>query len=504
MKKILFLFTCYSFYLSVLAQSPHDKIPASFKEDETLSPLPVVKIKINEMRLKSQECVHDNKMKPFQFAIPVRLDFTPNNSGIWDTLKTGEKIWRLSLESPGAYSLNVIFGEYMLNDGAHLYIYNAEKNVVRGAFTGLSNKSPGILPVSPVPGDKLIVELNIPPGLEEYGALRLTQVAHDYKNIFKIMGNKSDQVEAGACNINIACPPGDPWQNEKRAVCRMIINGFETCSGTLVNNTSFNANPYILTANHCINSSSRASKTIFYFNYESKDCNNGEGNLNNSISGSSLLATKYSLDFSLVQLSSKIPQSFRPYFAGWNAKDSPIPTSTVTIHHPQGDVKKITIDTDAPAISSYPYDPGLDKDAFLRIFDWEAGTTEGGSSGAALFDQNHRVIGGLTGGDADCINPINDYFFRFNTAWDKYNIFESTYLETWLDPINTGLLVLDGFDPYSQVAPNCELVGNIDTEEEILLYNHEGTWGYWTGHNSDSITTYAEKFIKKETDTISG
>ena len=35
----------------------------------------------------------------------------------------------------------------------------------------------------------------------------------------------------------------------------------------------------------------------------------------------------------------------------------------------------------------------------VRVEDWDLGTTEGGSSGSPLFDQNHRVIGQLHGGD---------------------------------------------------------------------------------------------------------
>ena len=34
----------------------------------------------------------------------------------------------------------------------------------------------------------------------------------------------------------------------------------------------------------------------------------------------------------------------------------------------------------------------------VRLEDWDLGTTEGGSSGSPLFNQDHRVIGQLHGG----------------------------------------------------------------------------------------------------------
>ena len=43
-------------------------------------------------------------------------------------------------------------------------------------------------------------------------------------------------------------------------------------------------------------------------------------------------------------------------------------------------------------------------DTHTAQIDWDDGTTEPGSSGSPLFDQNHRVIGQLHGGYAACGN----------------------------------------------------------------------------------------------------
>ena len=74
-----------------------------------------------------------------------------------------------------------------------------------------------------------------------------------------------------------------------------------------------------------------------------------------------------------------------------------------------------------------------------RVADWEDGTTEPGSSGSPLFDADHRIVGQLHGGEASCSYNVNDYYGKFSTSWNNG-------LSGWLDPNNTGTLVLDGID----------------------------------------------------------
>ena len=46
-------------------------------------------------------------------------------------------------------------------------------------------------------------------------------------------------------------------------------------------------------------------------------------------------------DFYLVQLLQDIPETYNPYFLGWN-RDGLGSSEGFTIHHPQGDIKKIS------------------------------------------------------------------------------------------------------------------------------------------------------------------
>ena len=55
---------------------------------------------------------------------------------------------------------------------------------------------------------------------------------------------------------------------------------------------------------------------------------------------------------------------------------------------------------------------------FVQVADWDIGTTESGSSGAALFDFNSKIIGHLSGGDAACGNDLYDDFGMFKKSWE--------------------------------------------------------------------------------------
>ena len=198
----------------------------------------------------------------------------------------------------------------------------------------------------------------------------------------------------------------------------------------------------VLTANHCIRNAYEAEFAVFYFGYESPWCDGPDGTNKNSLFGSALLATSDRIDFSIIELDQSPPLSYNTYFAGWN-RSSATPSNTVCIHHPKGDVKKISIDNDPPLILSYS---GFDENAFWLIQKWEVGTTEPGSSGSPLFDPNHYVTGLLSGGSATCINPVTDYFYRLSEAWDNYPD-SINQLKYWLDPNGLGQISIPGNDP---------------------------------------------------------
>ncbi len=433
------------------------------------------------------------------FAELFDVNLSSDKYGKWTQLSNGDKIWEVKIISEGAYSLNVQFSNYLLPEGARLFIYNSNHTQVIGAFTHKNNKNWRGLATLPVAGDQIVIEYYEPAEADFPGELTIGTIGHDYLGIF---GKKDGHFGVSdTCNIDINCSEGDDWQIQKRAVCRMITGGSQLCSGSLINNASKDQTPYILTANHCIDNGYLAQNTVFVFNYESPTCNGSDGSVSQSISGAELIATKNQdkgyLDFSLLRLSEKIPLTYKPYFAGWDSR-SIIPDKATGIHHPWGDVKKISIDNIPLEISTY-LGYGYDPQAHWKVLKWDAGTTQGGSSGSPLFNSNKNIVGCLSGGDANCISSVNDYYQMFSVAYNKYDETDSTQLKRWLDPYNTGIQVLDGYDPLKIESDVTDLISVAHWKEgQNLAFYKANEGGYLAGNNIYQDKAKAEYFDKNE------
>ena len=424
------------------------------------------------LRQMESDNILDGK-KPLPVGYNYEVDLNPLNSGKWTEMPDGTKVWRIEIMSESAFGIGIFFNEFVLERGARIFLYEPSQNEIRGSFDQRSNKDSENFPVSFIPGEKIVVELQVSAEMEDYGRLNIGTVTHVYVDIFGGSDLKDGRFGRSAwCNVDINCPEGDAWQDVKRAVCRIIFSSGATsilCTGTLINTTVSDAVPYLYTANHCINRSSEAQSAVFYFEYESPECNGLDGSVNKTIAGSSIKATSDSLDFSLLLLSEDIPEAYNPYFAGWTLTANPAPSS-LSIHHPQGDVKKIAV-SNTPLTSQYQtinppsWLATSTPNGFWRVTQWDHGTTEGGSSGSPLLNNHGMIVGNLTGGDATCAVPINDYYSKFHLAWDYYSPY-SKRLKPWLDENQTGRTAVFGYDPFFIPDPTSTILDIIANSPE--------------------------------------
>ena len=88
---------------------------------------------------------------------------------------------------------------------------------------------------------------------------------------------------------------------------------------------------------------------------------------------------------------------------------------------------------------------------------WDEGTTELGSSGSALFNEDNLFIGQLYGGNAKCSGRYpdgqEDYYGQFYKSWDFENGMNKQ-VASWLDPkgiINETVREQAGYIPNSLV-----------------------------------------------------
>ena len=443
-------------------------------------------------------------LKPLRFAHTFEVQFSPSTHGSWNLSEDGWHIWQFTIRSEGALSLNLIFERFALPGQARMYLFTSGQQFVSGAFTARNNSESGIFSVSPLPGDELTVQYEIPEHGTSVDDFVITAVNHDFLGILKYVDERRPMgIMAESCNQDVNCAVADRWRAVQNSVCRIMVQGRDLCSGALVNNTAKNAKPYVLTANHCISTSLKANGSLFLFNYESPYCGPLDGDVSHSLSGSKLKATLDSLDFSLVELSTPPPPSFRPYYAGWN-RSSIQPDTMASIHHPQGDIKKIAIDYQSPAISSFQ--SGFLKNGFRKVQRWDAGTTEIGSSGGPLFNSDSQLTGTLSGGAANCANPVNDYFARFDMAWN-YRSDSTKQLKYWLDPAKTNPTSLDGkqFNEGENLCGTYTHMRNGDHHELLRMMDTNGVnSGYWSGTNNSGITEVAEKFSLPGRETLRG
>jgi len=458
----------------------------------------------NEKLLKQvrSEFESNLKLKPLQFAYGFDVNLSPTNSGIWKQTRDGYSIWQLKIRSKSAKSINLIFHNFKIPSGAKMFIYNEGKKQILGAFTGRNNKPSGKFAVLPLAGEEITIQYEIPSNILDKNNFVIKQVNHDFTGVLKFDERRPLNKLAGSCNVDINCNAGEDWSDIKDAVCRIIVNGTEICSGTLLNNTEENGKPYIISASHCYDSWEYAETSVYTFNYESPYCAPLDGDPSHSISGAIMKAQYDSLDFALTELTVVPPPEFHPYYSGWDRQGN-IPDSSVSIHHPQGDIKKISWDSDAAQFSDF--NSSYISNAFTKILRWDGGVTENGSSGGALFNSQQNLIGTLTGGAATCSNPVRDYYSRFDMAWDYKND-SAKQLKYWLDPISSGLNKLDGkrFNEDENLCSSFTNLEDFDTHENIELTNFGEFEGYWGGTNNVGITELTERFSILGEEQIAG
>lgn len=381
-----------------------------------------------------------------RFAKTLPVSLTLDSAGTWESLADGSRLWRLRISSPGALSLNLALARFDLPPGAAMWLHDEDGAQLRGPYTAWDRKPDGGLWTPVVLGDELVVELLLPPGQSDHTVLEISAVNHGYRGFGESAAGAAVPKQ-GSCNIDVICPEGDPWRRQIRSVARISVLGAYWCSATLLNNTAEDDTPYLMTANHCLESAGEAISLVAYWNYESPMCGMlGGGRPTQNQVGSTLIATwayQTGSDFTLVELDELPDESYDVYYAGWDATGS-VPGGVVGIHHPSADEKAISFEND-PLVPENHYGHG---DHQWRVEAWDLGTTEGGSSGSCIFDvASGLCVGTLSAGIASCTNPDGyDIYGRFDVHWTGGGS-SSSRVADWLDPTGSGLLVLEGKEP---------------------------------------------------------
>lgn len=385
-----------------------------------------------------------------KFAVPIEVDISTATSGRWEQLSDGNALWRLRIRSAGAKSLNLGFTKYFMPARGSLILYSPDYQTVMGPFTPADNEEHEELWTPVFPGDEVVVEVQVPGHLQPQLQLELGYVNHDFLGFF--------EVASGSCNLDVICGAADGWaivdkyRDIIQSVAVISTGGVTFCTGFLVNNARQDCTPYFMTANHCDINANNDASLVTYWNFFNSTCRqpntpasggNGNGQLNDFNTGSTVRATYASSDFTLVELDDPVSETANAFFAGWSAEDFAPTDTVIAIHHPNTDEKRISFEFDPTFIANYSSETPNPNGTHLTVPDWDIGTTEGGSSGSPLFNRQKRVVGQLHGGFAACGNNDLDSYGWFYRSWTGGGS-PSSRLKDWLDPDNTGIIVLDG------------------------------------------------------------
>ena len=392
----------------------------------------------------------DGIEKPFKFGKGIEQNITLDN-GNWSEINGG-RLWFLSFEADKAHSLNFIFKDFHLPPGGELFIVNHDNTIIYGPVTAQTISNEDYFLTDVIPDSKVTILLYEPSSSQGLSTLTIIRTIYGYRSANNHR-NGGLVGSSESCNNDVAC--FSEYSQETKAVALVLLaNGEEWCSGSLVMSTNMTFKPYFLTAFHCLDTNqdgslsnteiTNAQNWMFKFDYRKTTCEGNNVTTGYSYNGSIFRAAYFPTDFALLEINQALPKDGRHFWLGWNRSGN-VPSDGTCIHHPSGDVMKISFDYNQ--LSSFSWNGT--NNHWQVLFD--DGVVEHGSSGSPLLDSNNKVVGQLHGNYeynkyySYCAQP-KGHFGKFSLSWTGGGT-NTTRLSNWLDPIGTGQTTMEGLNP---------------------------------------------------------
>lgn len=368
--------------------------------------------------------------KPLQIGVErelielTKLDRTPDLT--WTRLADGSQVTQLAVSSEAAEALRVGLSVKALPASAELrFVAPGQTRSVVAAVSGTEIKYQltDSLYWTPVTGGaRQVIEIWLPGNaFADQVELGVERVAHmlvsPYDDIDLSKIGESDPCEIDA---NCVTNPSAAFLLAKSAVARMSFQngGSFVCTGTLLNDTvAASFIPYFFSANHCISTQAVANTLVTFWFEESTSCGSGVAGPRTQLGGgAALLYNNVNTDALLLRLNNPAPSGAG--FSGWDSAAVTAGTNITVIHHPAGDVKKVS----QGQITGFGTYNGAG--TFIRA-GYTVASTEGGSSGAGLLtfaNNQYSLRGGLFGGSASCANTGNINTPANTDAYSRFDL----------------------------------------------------------------------------------
>ena len=379
---------------------------------------------------------------PFQIgfsrALPEALRGDLAGTAGWTELPGGGRVASFSVHSPGAGSLRLAV-RAVLPDGARMRFFAPGGTGARYPVFKWSDFVEKARPIggaaaenrprtrwSPsLPGDVAGVEIEIPPDSDPSEvSFRVVGLSHIHPARLDMPRPAGRSPKSGAvCEpVQAVCKALPDCPSSAVAILEFTADDGDSyvCTGTAVNSTrprdeNFDA-PFVLTAQHCIDSQRVADTVETTWHYEYSTCGGSELRSGETVGGGAdLLANDADSDGSLLRLrlADGLPDGV--CLAAWDASGGWRDGAEVySLHHPQGDVREWAGGAIEGTGRSL-FDEGV-VDTIDVV--WSEGQTLGGSSGAGLFaaggGDDDVLIGVLSGGPPqDCTKDSYGRLDRF-------------------------------------------------------------------------------------------
>ena len=360
--------------------------------------------------------------------------------GTWEETDGG-RLWTMAFESSGALSLNFVFNDFFLPEGAELYVSNDDESIVFGPVTSEALHGNGHFLTDIVSGSWAKISLFEPFECIGQSTLTIKRVVHGYRNgavTYSANSGIRTQRDYYSGSPDVACYPN--YEDVSDGVGLLFTSDGEadvTCS--LVMTTDYSFKPYILT-------------TYFYIDYDNNheitDQEKSEAEncmvkfrCRYTTCGGNIQVTSYTYNQSyfraayrwggmcLLELRSSLINNPYLTWLGWNRN--------IFSNHPQGatlfhsDDQKLRI----ALCDCYTSSEELGGIYWTKIVHY-LGYPSGYSSGAPFLDSNLRVSAITIASAHGWIEnqEFNKSLIRpLIESWDG-GLTNSTGLRHWLDP----------------------------------------------------------------------
>ena len=345
MKRLLFLML---FVVSVVGTA-HAQVETNYYQSGEVShnPWQSARRDMNVRRMPSfdlaqlqrEDAIRDTTRALFRFGKGFDVNYTLAD-GLWESVEGG-RLWTMTFASGNALSLNFVFNDFHLPEGAELYIENEDQTVLYGPVTSEAISDNGIFLTDIIPGEQATICLYEPWESEGLSTLTIKRVVHGYRTYANDPATKAPIGDRLFESPSIACYPEYELQSDAVAMV-LSSSGDGICSGALVMSTDYSFKGYFLTTFDLIDADGNgtlsdtektaAESCMFKFRYKGKYC------------GSNVMETSYTYNqatfrsawnitkSALLEVGGNISQNRNLTWLGWD-RSAVTPSDVACIQH---------------------------------------------------------------------------------------------------------------------------------------------------------------------------